>query len=126
MIGLLTSRKTYVAQTSRPLVVEDVDEYADSPSLVPDRFVSISTKFANEHQLQGKPLSDILPRYLNEEIVGSALDQVQYLIRNRQQEIFRSGEFTGVNVSMESAAVLSPMKMLMYSSSVFVIMHWFS
>ncbi|MFN8280576.1 MAG: DUF3822 family protein [Saprospiraceae bacterium] len=108
MIGLLTSRKTYVAQTSRPLVVEDVDEYADSPSLVPDRFVSISTKFANEHQLQGKPLSDILPRYLNEEIVGSALDQVQYLIRNRQQEIFRSGgihwseRIDGIRCSFES------------------------
>lgn len=108
MIGLLTSRQTYVAQTSRPLVVEDIDEYADSPSLVPDRFVSISTKYATVKDLEGKPLSDILPCYLNEEIVGSASDPVQYLIRKRQQEIFRSGgvhwceRIAGIRCSFES------------------------
>ncbi len=71
MLGLLTDHHSYKIRTDIPILIESLDLYKNTPSLIPERFVSLSTKFGICSNSDN--LTQCYPIFPNEELENCRL-----------------------------------------------------
>ncbi|MEO6190541.1 MAG: DUF3822 family protein [Saprospiraceae bacterium] len=102
MIGILTNNQVFIAQTSKPFILEHISEYKYTDSLIPKNYLSISDKFRLNPK-NNSEIEDFFPIYPNEIIINKYLEGsdriISYVQRSSLTDQFLNGDhvFSKVN-----------------------------
>ncbi len=94
MVGLIIKNQSFIAQTSRPLVVEPFEDYSSAKNLLPEYYIAISSKFVHSIGMDHTSHNEF-PIYPNETWVQSETsnhqEHISFAVNKGEAGNFKKG-----------------------------------